>query len=195
MPSYKRIIKEVPNLQWFLDKAIPSILKDAKSVYKGLHEYVCIEQKGRKKVGYREHGTIDFTTTDGYLTLFACYKENVQNEYAYKGIWVSCGYVSYAEIPKNRYNRILGVTGTLSCLSNTETKIIKEDYKITKQTLTPSIYGASKLDFKKADSVFLEYEKTYYHRKIMEEIREAVNKKRAVLVVLLLLHYYKYYSY
>src|SRR4051812_48761595 len=66
---------------------------------------------------------------------------------------------------------ILGVTGTLSSLVEFERKVITEDYKIKKFTVTPSMYGDSQLDFKEKDYVHVEMEEALWMRKIREEMR------------------------
>ena len=72
---------------------------------------------------------------------------NPPANYQYKFININCGYYSYAEIP-NLYTYILGVSGTLKCLSTKEkNKIIIEKYEINLFTYSPTVYGKYALTY------------------------------------------------
>ncbi|EFA77021.1 Type III restriction enzyme [Heterostelium album PN500] len=62
-------------------------------------------------------------------------------------------------------------------------KIIKDDFKISKYTFTPSIFGKTQLDFKEQDHVLMEENKDLWYRKIAEDILEKTKKERSVIVV------------
>ena len=63
-----------------------------------------------------------------------------------KVIGLNCGEFSFAEVP-HEFELILGVSGTLKTLSDSEKKIISEAYKIENFTYSPSVYGDSNLIF------------------------------------------------
>ncbi len=58
-----------------------------------------------------------------------------------KAVSLTCGQYSYAEMV-DKFDLILGVTGTLDCLGDFEKKILAR-YKINRLTFAPSVYGDS----------------------------------------------------
>lgn len=52
------------------------------------------------------------------------------------------GMYSFAEIPK-MYDLILGVSGTIADMSEYKKLFIRQQFKITKETISPSIYDNS----------------------------------------------------
>ncbi len=123
----------------------------------------------------------------GYRTLFAYLKEMEKGTISkdtvdrHLAMQINCGQFSYAEIPK-LFGCILGVTGTLQTLGNFEKEVMQKEYQIAKSTFTPSIYGPSNLVFKEKDDVFVEMDQTRHYQKILDEILQKKNLKRAVLV-------------
>ena len=75
------------------------------------------------RVGYKliDH-TVDFKTAQGYKTAFMYLKEHEEGSILketlddYLGITIRSGCLSYAEIPKEYFHKLLGVTGTLKNL-------------------------------------------------------------------------------
>jgi len=96
-----------------MDEIVKDLLSDV-SLHE--HPYEIID----KKIGYKVQDTYNFNIRVGYKTLFSYYKEkaNVSPD-AFKNaqaLGINCGKFSYSEIPKNFFIT-MGVTGTLSCLS------------------------------------------------------------------------------
>eukprot|EP01084_Bolivina_argentea_P258927 436713_1 len=112
------------------------------------------------KIGYKEGDQISYTATVGYKTLFAYYYEhyvhhNVISEQSLNNmiaIYLKCGTLSYAEIPK-RFNIIMGVTGTLRHLSKPELKTMDENYGLKIHTFMPSLFGENKNKFNKQQDI------------------------------------------
>ena len=78
------------------------------------------------------------------------------------------------------YERILGVTGTLSSLGDFEKTIIKNEYNIREQTLMPSLYGKRDANFDLG--VHFEQGKDNYFRKIAHEAKQMCESDRATLI-------------
>ncbi|KAJ8604464.1 hypothetical protein CTAYLR_000937 [Chrysophaeum taylorii] len=138
------------------------------------------------RIGYRIGMDMSFSTSFGYRTAFAYLREyengNVTDATLERelSLMLHCGSFSYAELPKC-YAGILGVSGTLETLSAFEEKVITEQYKVTAVTLTPSIYGDSKLDHKE-DQVRVVDDDASYNRQLLDEILTHQSNKGAVLV-------------
>ena len=97
---------------------------------------------------------------------------------------IKCGYLSYAETPKEKYyQRILGVTGTLRSLHEQMKKTLG-DYKINFQTFTPSIFGDSRLTFNVGTNeyVSVEMSRADWNMKIMGLVKAKFENKQAVLI-------------
>jgi len=149
----------------------------------------CITQdeRGNNVIGYNVDASVVTSITYGYKTAFAYMNARdtglirMDIVQQFMGIKINCGQFSYAEVPKN-FSCILGVTGTLTTLGDFEKRVMQEEYKIIKQTVTPSIYGPSNLKFKQHDDVFLESEEARYFQKILSEILEKIKLGQAVLV-------------
>ena len=98
------------------------------------------------------------------------------------------GSFSYAQIPIENFISILGVTGTLATLNETQKNIIENIYNIKHKTFSPSIYGRNNLRFDPKLNVLVE-EKDNHYKVIVQEIKQKivgqnVDTKRAVFVVL-----------
>lgn len=104
------------------------------------------------KIGYKIHDHYNFNTNKGYLTQFAYIKESINAKVSLKslalnsGLRVSCGNFSYANIA-DQFKYIMGVTGTLESISEVQTKIIVDHFKIYDQTFIPSVFGKNNLNF------------------------------------------------
>ena len=86
----------------------------------------------------------------------------------------------------NKYNLIMGVTGTLLSLSNMEKKVITSHYDIHINTFIPSVYGESKFYYDKRSYIKICEGEGYYNT-IIREIDDNLvgvrdGTKRAVLV-------------
>eukprot|EP00041_Stephanoeca_diplocostata_P038836 m.1559437 g.1559437 ORF g.1559437 m.1559437 type:complete len:2778 (+) comp25276_c0_seq3:118-8451(+) len=153
-----------------------------------------VEQQYKVVDGKICYKTIDTVSSDidfGYRTLWAYFKEHTDNPEAVSqdsvqdhiALQVACGQFSYAEAPKE-YGVILGVTGTLeqSLSLPHQRKVLEKEYNITRQTLMPSMFGDSKLNFKERDHVFVEKDTDTYYRKIQEEAQQNSALGRPVLI-------------
>jgi Mg-chelatase subunit ChlD len=138
-------------------------------------------------IGIDDHGTVNFDLECGYNTTWwffrarengAITQTTFDNSHSV-GLSVNCGQFSYAEMPK-KYSNVLGVTGTLEALGDYERSIIKDEYKIKKQTIMPSLYGKRDSGFNKG--VQCEASKDDYHLRILTEIDQMRRSERAVLV-------------
>jgi hypothetical protein len=120
-------------------------------------------------IGYKDQDTISTKVSYGYQTLFAYFKEceagNVTEQTKRDNIalHISCGAFSYAEVAK-KYEMILGVTGTLEDLAESQSNMLKTEYKISKSSCIPSVYGANQLTFAGNNSewVRIEEEKSFF---------------------------------
>ena len=127
-----------------------------------------------------------FNICYGYKTMFAYYHENqihkIPDDVLQQNIFIQikCGTFSYAQIPE-KFNYIMGVTGTLESLSNTEKKIISEDYKIQLETIMPSVFGKNMRKFNPKDDIYIENKDDYFNR-IMNEAHKKLEDERAVLI-------------
>jgi hypothetical protein len=123
----------------------------------------------KKKIGYRVPGsmevglfTVDYRTAFAYLHEVSSYPTLQEAIPTVLALQIPCGRFSYAQIPsddkindsKPFFEGIMGVTGTLGCLHEEEKKVAKEEYKVSlkvqghHRTIVPSMYEASKVEFK-----------------------------------------------
>jgi hypothetical protein len=139
--EYSSFVQKYPRCQRFLDLGLQQMLADVNEFAQPAYEV----QHG--KLGYKEGDGLNFRRMYGYRTMFAYLNEEEQGSIdaadtnQVLGLSISCGAFSYAKIPE-RFDCILGVTGTLDCMSEYEKTIIKH-YGILKRTYTPSIYTES----------------------------------------------------
>ncbi|ETO00584.1 Helicase conserved domain containing protein, partial [Reticulomyxa filosa] len=90
-----------------------------------------------------------------------------------------------AEVPKSFY-RIMGVSGNLKTLSEPERGVIEKDYRMSKYTYMPSLFGSNNLIFAEQKDIFI-VEESYYFTTLKKEIDDRLvgtnpETKRAVLV-------------
>jgi hypothetical protein len=92
-----------------------------------------------------DDGTYTANKVKGYKTTFAYLYERERNNLSdqavenHLNILIHAGSFSYAEIPK-MYCSVLGVTGTLDCLSSEQREILENEYQVRKRTYIPSVY-------------------------------------------------------
>ena len=128
-----------------ISESVKEILFDLKSFE--THEYIV--SKG--KIGYKYQDEVQIDSLFGYMTMFAYFLENQKKKISDAtlheniGLMIRLGSFSFAEIPKQDFNSILDVTGTLSSLNKPERDIIKEVFKTKNKTFVPSVYGGSNL--------------------------------------------------
>jgi hypothetical protein len=187
-------LQKFSRIQEILDEAIKDMLNCLKT-YKS-QEYIVKDGQ----IGYKYQDDIDFDTTYGYNTMFAYFHENKNNkisDFALNknlGIWIRLGSFSYAEIPLQNFNSIIGVTGTLaelvdekakkyeSILTQKQNSIINDVYHIKNTTYMPSVYGRNNLKFEKTEDVLVEKEENHF-KIICQEIKKKIRKEVAIFVV------------
>jgi len=133
-----------------VEHEIPAIVQGAHSVTSGsnLSKYYV----AKDQIAYKYFDGITSSFTNGYETLFAYIKEyekgNISKTSMQSQLTLRpyCGQFSYAEIPLS-FDAILGVTGTLSGLTDPEKNILQKVYNICDLTIIPSVYGSNKLHF------------------------------------------------
>ncbi|ETO05340.1 hypothetical protein RFI_32056, partial [Reticulomyxa filosa] len=160
-----------------LDEAIKDMLRD---VYTFASQSY---QVSNDKIRYKDQNSISYNVRYGYKTLFAYYHEHQQakisDESFKQNVFISfqIGSFSYAEVPKN---------GTLTTLSDIEKNVVEEDYRVSKFTYIPSLFGEHKLSFAEKPDIIIEDESIYFNALKTEIDCRLVGKmggtKRAVLV-------------
>ncbi|CAF3762063.1 unnamed protein product, partial [Rotaria sp. Silwood1] len=183
--EYKNCCARYSKWDSLMQEAIKDMLADVTSFES--HNYIVKDDK----IGYIEQDNIIFNVVYGYKTLFAYYLEKERGKISEKSldekicITIKCGGYSYAEIPL-QFQYIIGVTGTLETLSEPEKGVIKNVYRINKQTITPSVFGKNNLKFTKKDDIRIETSNDYHNviRKEIDDRLQGKTDKRAVLVFL-----------
>jgi len=154
-------------------------------------EYIVINDQ----IAYKEHDSYSTNIIHGYKTMFAYIKEyeskNISKDNMIKALVARlyCGGFSYAEIP-NKYDFIMGVTGTLKQIVNGPDGILLNDYKISNFTYMPSVYGKNQLYFEENTPEYVAIlSKAEFFFKLTEEIFNRLESrssgddyKRAVFV-------------
>ena len=179
--EYRRCCSVFPGWEPLLEESVKSMLLDVQSFEK--HDYLVREGK----IGYHDQDTISFDVSYGYATLFAYFAEHEAGKIAKCvleeriALILNCGAFSYAELAK-QYVCVVGVTGTLRCLTPEQNRLLKSEYKIGKKTYVPSVYGDRKFEFKKnARSLGVDIvEQGAFHIAIKEVID--LTKDRALLI-------------
>ena len=184
--EYKDCCARFHDLEGLIEEAVKDMLFDLKEFES--HDYIVKADK----IGYKQCENISFKVTCRYQTLFAYYLEHERQNISpqsleeNKRFIIKCGSFSYAEIIK-QFKYIIGVTGTLEHLSDMEKHVIKEEYKIEKQTFLPSVFGENQLKFSEKTDIMIANESDYYNtlkREIIDRLNsgKSSNAKRAVLV-------------
>ena len=144
------------------------------------------------KIGYRRLDGLDYDSLIGYKTMWAYYHEYHVNGSISKDvldknkyICLSCGMFSYAEIAKDNFDIIMGVSGTLKTLLPCQREIMINRYGIKRFTYMPSLFGKSKFYFDKTKDIIV-CEMSNYYENLKEEINTKMNDhsggKRCVFV-------------
>lgn len=171
--------------EFLIEEGIKDMLADLNTFES--HDYLVQNDR----IGYKEQDGISFKITFGYKTMFAYFFEHSKGKISQASlqknicIGVSCGEFSYAEVPLE-FDCIMGVTGTLKTLSDTEKDIVRDRYKIVKSTFAPSVFGENTLVFSRDRDIRIENEDDYMTA-LANEIESRIQgmtqgTKRAVLV-------------
>ena len=176
--EYKNVCQKFENFKWLLDSEILRMLEEKKD-YKNPAYTV---QQGM--IGYKEFDGVTTSISYGYKTQFAYIKEKKRispEQYAkHLGIRVVCGRFSYIEIARH-FNLIMGVSGTLTSLTNTQKEILKV-FKINKFSFAPSMFEKAKLSFYPDRDFLVFKQEAELFQKIAINADEEIKKGRAVLV-------------
>ncbi|KAL1381419.1 hypothetical protein pipiens_013472 [Culex pipiens pipiens] len=129
---------------------------------------------------YSEDSYCGYYNTFVYFRLKGSNFERGKSNYGYLVLDLGC--TSYAKLPES-YPLILGVTGTLTTLSQYENKVIKEYYKITDFSVMPSFFGTSNLVFDESKDVTCCKTETDWLNTIFSQINTIIKNKRSVLVI------------
>ncbi|ETN99270.1 hypothetical protein RFI_38211, partial [Reticulomyxa filosa] len=148
-------------------------------------------QVNNDKIGYKEQDSICYNIRYGYKTLFAYYHEHKQkkiSDESFKSnisLSFRIGNFSYAEVPKT-FCCIMGVSGTLDTLSEPEQEVIEKDYRVSKYTYMPPLFGKNNLTFAEQKDILIVEESDYFTTLKKEIDDRLVGKnpetKRAVFV-------------
>ena len=195
MEIYETVMREHSDVRAILEGQIAKMIRDLEAWKNGgpdepYRAYKIIDGK----VAYRRGVCYDPKMTFGYMTLWTYFDEVEKKRVAEAvleenlGLSIMCGRFSYAEIP-TKYDLILGVTGTLvpeskngpHPLGKFEREIIREDYKIARQTQLPSVFGEKKLIFRENEHVSVVKAEDEYNNLISIEVAKSI-EGRAVLV-------------
>ncbi|KAL4466765.1 hypothetical protein ABPG74_010362 [Tetrahymena malaccensis] len=193
--NYQKLIQKYPKFQKLFERHVDQLIQHVNQVenHKNATNYVI--NKGQ--IGYRsKDSSINFSTIQGYYTLFAYFYENslqnnndklfdsekINDQQLESQIMfnVACGNISYALLPQS-YTAILGVTGTLYSL-NKQMKMSLLNYKISSQFYIPSMFGKTKLKFKEVDDTIIEKDKDNYFLQIQQISNQAIENKQSVLI-------------
>lgn len=178
-PLFKKCLECYPEWELLLKEVLKDIIAAVTQTIPS--NYVVKEDK----IGYIDQDSVQFNISYGYSTIFSYFLENEKHQINNKsledhlGIEITTGNFSYAEVPK-KYEFIMGVTGTLENLAESQKRILEKDYNIKKWTLIPSVFGQNKRVFDNRIDFHIEDAKDYYEV-INEEIRNHLDN-RAVLV-------------
>lgn len=187
--QYKLFNKILTNQSLF-DKELSLMIKDAKFVVDYGETLYCSSflLNEKQQIVYREEnsGIIRSDTYVSYQNVFNYLRLkknnfNPLNGKNYGYLMISAGAVSYAKLP-NQYPLILGVSGTISTLNESEKYAIKEYYAINNQSAIPSFFGHSNLKFDKTLNFTIETNKLMWLRKIFTSANSKILFKRSVLI-------------
>lgn len=169
---------------FFLDKMITNALdlnKNYAKTYKDQFKII------NDRIHYRLDDKFVTSRYIGYYNSFAYLKliydkyksfEGVElNKYSFGYLMISCGSISYSEIP-NSFESIYGVSGSLSSLSEAE-KSLMTYYKIENIS---SFHGKQILKFDKNSDFKILSSIQSWHEKIVEKARRTMRDKRSVLI-------------
>jgi len=138
------------------------------------------------RICYKVHDEISFNTVHRYCTVFSYFQFFESGDISQDslernaGIYIGCGKFSYAEIP-HMFDIIMGVSGTLESLTDIEKQIILQ-YGIKRVACAPSIYGASRREFRPRDDVRVFETKNEWFVKIIQHTQDKINANRAVII-------------
>ncbi len=172
LPEYTALLAAFPKLDYIIKNAAIEMFNDLQSYKKeDGHDFHV------NAAGYIYYKHFDGTTMDksmGYRTYWAARSTNkvvADCRESHEGIKITCGTYSYAHLMKDaaRYRAMLGVTGTLKDLGETEKAVVREVFGIKSASFIPSSYGKNKVKFEPGIHVHV-VEDDDYNLKLTEKI-------------------------
>ena len=148
--QFRDCLAAFPRWTDLITEVVKGMLCDLKTVTSSSYksDHICLNDK----IAYKDQDAYNEKIIRGYETMFMYMKEyeskNLSRESMLKSLVgrLNCGGFSYAEIP-NMYDGLMGVTGTLQQIVEGPDGALLRDYKISKFTYMPSVYGTNKLVF------------------------------------------------
>ncbi|XP_076283165.1 uncharacterized protein LOC143210305 isoform X1 [Lasioglossum baleicum] len=141
----------------------------------------CGEITFRKNNGFYTANTfIGYVNMFNYLRLKKVnYSHNEFRKYGY--FLIDTGSFSHAKLPKE-YPLFLGVTGTLTTLNYHEKEAVKNTYNIHENSIMPSYFGDSKLQFNIHNDFICETSEEQWLSKIDSHANSKIAAGRSVLI-------------
>ncbi len=198
--EYKACLRAFPGWDDLICEAVKSMTVALANLDK--HKYYIetdpnLNREHQGDIGYQEEGADDilWDVDQGYYTMFAYYKEHKSGRVSAEklkeqmGLIFKCGKFSYAEMLREHYAHIRGVTGTLKNFSPLKQAMLREKYGVKQQTLVPSAYGdkSKRYKFDHANDVLvINHADRFriYAEQLRAKLRNPSNEdnKRAVLM-------------
>eukprot|EP01133_Synstelium_polycarpum_P012772 gene12772-14983_t len=182
-PAYRNLLSQFPGFERMVGAYVKGMISNVDQYNNP--PYV-VDSKNQR-IGYSHHDEVSYSAVHTHCTQFAYLAEfdkGTITERTLKSelvMHLQCGAFSYAKLP-GKFDKILGVSGTLETLSETTKSIIKLGFNIHKSTFIPSVFGQTQLVFKENGDVIMEDNQDLWFRKIQENILEVIKHDRAVLV-------------
>jgi hypothetical protein len=151
--SYRSLMRSHAGVKMLLDNQLLKMLHDlSKYESSGPEELYTQYKVTDGKIAYKDGVCYNTKISYGYMTLWTYFTEMEAGRVTeaalaeHLGLLIECGQFSYAEIPAQRYEIILGVTGTLvpeteggpHPLGSFERDIIRNDSTITRSSAARS---------------------------------------------------------
>jgi hypothetical protein len=143
---YQACLQHFRSWEPLLEECLKGMLVDVASFDEHTYEVEVDESDGLRKIGYPDQHGLSFSMFHRYKTVFAYMHESksgdipVDQAEEHIALIVHTGFFSYSEIPK-RYRFMMGLTGTLSTLSDVEMEVLRTEYGIHKFTYMPSMFS------------------------------------------------------
>ncbi|XP_039429564.1 uncharacterized protein LOC120412980 [Culex pipiens pallens] len=187
--SKKSIDEKVTDNARLIEIQIKEMVQVAENVFKMSESDISNKYRLTAEDKLAMKGAFGFysdSIVNGYYTAFVYIRLKEQssdlNKSNYGYLVHDMGCVSYAKLPQS-YPLILGVTGTLTTLSNYEKMVVKKSYNIHKSSVMPSFFGTSNLNFNEASDVTCVNTASDWMNTIYSKIITMVNAKRSVLII------------
>ncbi|XP_076286888.1 uncharacterized protein LOC143212217 [Lasioglossum baleicum] len=138
-------------------------------------------------ITYKDNdGFYNANVFDGYRNVFNYFRLKKLNyshnrflNYGY--LCIHSGIISYANLPKE-YPLILGVSGTLTTLNDYEKKAVRNTYSIHENSIMPSYFGDSNLQFNMYNDFICETSEEQWLSKIDSHANSKIISGRSVLI-------------